>query len=126
MGAPEDIPLPPPTLDIDGLTLDALWYALRRIAELKPRETCEVDYRLRDIRRDNYTVEGCMEMIQSRLSVGEACFDELFTRVAGREEVVTLFIALLELLKLGKAFVTQDATFDRIILHPGRKQFGAD
>ena len=123
---PEEIPLPPPTLDIDGLTLDALWYALRRIAERKPRETCEVDYRLRDIRRDNYTVEGCMEMIQSRLSVGEACFDELFTRVAGREEVVTLFIALLELLKLGKAFVTQDATFDRIILHPGRKQFGAD
>ena len=123
---PEEIPLPPPTLEIEGLTLDALWYALRRIAERKPREVCEVDYRLRDIRRDTYTVEGCMEMIESRLSVGNACFDELFTHAAGREEVVTLFIALLELLKLGKAFATQEGTFDRIILHPGRKQFGAE
>lgn len=124
---PEEIPLPPPTLEIDGLTLDALWYALRRIAERKPREDREVDYRLRDIRRDCYTVEGCMEVIESRLSVGSTRFDELFQDVPGREEIVTLFIALLELLKLGKAYVTQNSTFDQIILHPGRRQaFGVE
>ena len=124
---PEEIPLPPPSLEIDGLTLDALWLALRRIAERKPKEAREVEYRLRNIRRDCYTVEGCMEVIQSRLSVGEATFDELFCDVPGREEVVTLFIALLELLKLGKAYVTQGAAFDRIILHPGRRQgFGLE
>ena len=119
---PEEISLPPPTLDIDGLTLEALWLALRRIAERKPREDREVDYRLRDIKRDCYTVEGCMEVIQSRLSVGEICFDELFCASPGREEIVTLFIALLELLKLGHAYVTQSETFDRILLHPGRRQ----
>lgn len=124
---PEEIPLPPPTLEIDGLTLDALWYALRRIAERKPRQDSEVDYRMRDIRRDCYTVEGCMEVIQSRLSVGATCFDELFRDIPGREEIVTLFIALLELLKLGKAHVTQDEAFDRIMLHPGRRlAFGAE
>ncbi len=32
---------------------------------------------------------------------------------------MTLFIALLELLKRRKAYVTQSGTFDRIILHPG-------
>lgn len=119
---PEEIPLPPPTLEIDGLTLSALWEALRRIAERKPREDREVDYRLRDIRRDCFTLEGCMEVIQSRLSVGETCFDELLCEAPGREEIVTLFLALLELLKLGKAYVTQNETFDRMILHPGRRQ----
>ena len=118
---PEEIPLPPPTLEIDGLTLDALWLAMRRIAERKPREDREADHRLADIRRDCYSVEGCMELIESRLSVGETSFDELFHDMPGREEIVTLFIALLELLKLGKAHATQTATFDRIILHPGRR-----
>jgi chromatin segregation and condensation protein Rec8/ScpA/Scc1 (kleisin family) len=41
--------------------------------------------------------------------------------------VVTLFIALLELLKLGKATVTQNGTFERMILHAGRNQvFGTE
>ena len=123
---PEEYPLPPPTLELDGLTLSALWEALLRVQGRAPQEPREVDFRLRDIRRDNYTVEGCMEAIESRLSVGRADFAELFSGTPDREEIVTLFIALLELLKLGKAFVTQDGTFDRIILHPGRKQFGAD
>ena len=124
---PEEIPLPPPTLELDGLTLEALWLALRRVAERKPKEDRQVDYRLRDIRRDCYTVESCMEVIQSRLSVGEIPFEELFCSVPGREEVVTLFIALLELLKLGKVYVTQCEALERIILHPGRRQgFGIE
>ena len=124
---PEEIPLPPPTLEIDGLTLDALWLALRRIAERKPREEREVDYRMRDIRRDCYTVEGCMEVIESRLSIGETCFEDLFACAPDREEVVTLFIALLELLKLGRAYVTQDGALGQMILHPGRRQaFGVE
>ncbi len=124
---PEEIPLPPPTLEIDGLTLDALWLALRRVSERKPREDREVDYRLRDIRRDSYSVEGCMELIESRLTVGDVRFDELFAGAGGRDEVVTLFIALLELLKLGKATVTQNGTFERMILHAGRNQvFGTE
>jgi segregation and condensation protein A len=119
---PEEIPLPPPTLEIDGLTLAALWEALRRVAERKPREDREVDYHLRDIRRDLYTVEGCMEVIESRLSLGDTPFEALFGCAPAREQVVTLFIALLELLKLGKAYVTQGDTLGTIILHPGRRQ----
>ena len=113
---PEEYPLPPPTLELDGLTLEALWQALLR----------EVDFRLRDIRRDSYTVEGCMETIESRLVLGSVSFDELFSDQPDREEVVTLFIALLELLKLGKAHVRQNGTFDRIMLVPGRREEETD
>jgi len=119
---PEEIPLPPPTLEIDGLTLETLWQALERLAQRAPREREDGDFAPRDIRRDNYTVEGCMKVIQSRLREGAASFDELFDGAPDREEVVTLFIALLELLKLGKAHITQDDTFGRILLHRGRRK----
>lgn len=123
---PEEYPLPPPTLEIDGLTLSALWEALLRVHSRAPKEPREVDFRLRDIRRDSYTVQGCMEAIESRLSVGRATFEELFSNAPDREEVVTLFIALLELLKLGKAHVLQRGNFDEMILMPGRRASDGD
>ena len=119
---PEEYPLPPPTLELDGLTLEALWEALLRVQNRTPAQPREVDFRLRDIRRDSYTVEGCMEAIESRLVMGEARFDELFSDAPGREEVVTLFMALLEILKLGKAHIRQSSNFDTIFLVPGRKE----
>ncbi len=119
---PEEFPLPPPTFEIDGLTITALWEALLRVQNRAPREEREVDFRLRDIRRDVYTVEGCMEAIESRLSTGAARFGELLSPNPDREEVVTLFIALLELLKLGKAHVRQNGSFDEMTLIPGRRE----
>lgn len=119
---PEEYPLPPPNLEIDGLTLSALWEALVRVAERQPKPPREVDFRLRDIRRDNHTVEGCMEVIESHLQLGQMCFEDLFSSQPIKEEIVTLFIALLELLKLGKAHISQNATFDTIILRPGRRE----
>lgn len=119
---PEEYPLPPPSFEIDGLTLDALWEALKRIAARQPREPREADFRLRDIRRDSYTVEGCMELIESRLQLGSVPFEQLFSAEPDREEVVTLFLALLELLKLGKTHVLQEETFDEIMLMPGRRE----
>ncbi len=119
---PEEYPLPPPTLELDGLTLEALWEALLRVQSRKPAEPREVELRLRDIRRDSYTVEGCIETIESRLVMGRTRFSDLFSDAPDKEEVVTLFIALLEILKLGKAHVVQNATFDEIMLVPGRAE----
>ncbi|MBN1778427.1 MAG: segregation/condensation protein A [Clostridiales bacterium] len=119
---PEEIPLPPPTLEIDGLTIEMLWEALLRLAEREPRERHEADLSLRDIRRDHYTVENCIRSIREHLKKGPVPFDELFGGKPSRQEAVTLFIALLELLKRGKAHVSQSKTFDRIILHPGRRK----
>lgn len=118
---PEEYPLPPQTYEIDGLTLSALWEALQRVANRAPKELREVDFRLRDIRRDSHTVEDCMELIESRLQLGAMDFEELLSGSPDREEIVTLFIALLELLKLGKAHVEQESTFDRMTLCPGRR-----
>ncbi len=123
---PEEYPLPPPSYEIEGLTLQSLWEALWRIAERRPKDIPEVDMRMREIRRDSYTVEGCMAAIEQRLKGGSFLFDALFSPCPSREEVVTLFLALLETLKLGKAHVSQGAAFDEMILIPGRKPFDGD
>ena len=119
---PEEIPLPPPTLEIDGLTIEMLWDALLRLSERKPKEHSEDEHALRDIRRDHYTVDSCIKSIREHLKKGSVPFDELFSGKPSRQEAVTLFIALLELLRRGKAHVSQSGTFDRIILHPGRRK----
>ena len=67
-----------------------------------------------------------MEAIESRLSIGRVSFGALFSAAPDREEVVTLFIALLELLKLGKAHVLQNAIFDDMLLLPGRRAADGD
>ena len=119
---PEEIPLPPPTLEIDGLTLDMLWEALLRIAEREPKEPAEEGQHLKDIHRDHYSVDECIYNIRDRLKKGPVAFSNLFAGRPSRQEAVTLFIALLELLKRGKAHVTQDKTFDQIMLYPGRRK----
>jgi len=123
---PEEYPLPPPTFELEGLTLEALWEALVRVQNRVAPEVGEVNFTLRAIKRDSYTVEGCIEAIESRLVLGETRFEELFSDAPDREEVVTLFMALLEILKLGKAHVVQSANFDTILLVPGRKETNGD
>ena len=123
---PEEIPLPPPSLEIDGLTLEMLWEALIRISARKPKERIEDEYVLRDIRRDHFSVDTCIQSIRAHLKKGPVPFDELFSGRPSRQEAVTLFIALLELLKRGKAHVSQSGTFNRIILHPGRRKHSGD
>lgn len=118
---PEEYPLPPQEVQLDNLTLEALWQALKRISTRTPAEPQQAVFRLRDIRRDSFTVEGCMEAIESRLREGRVSFESLFTDQPTKEEVVTLFMAVLEMLKLGKVHVRQKDMFQRITLVPGRR-----
>ena len=93
-----------------------------RVQSRVPAQPREVDFRLRDIHRDNFTVEGCMEAIESRLREGRVHFENLFSDQPSKEEVVTLFMAVLEMLKLGKVHVRQKDMFQRITLVPGRSE----
>ena len=45
-----------------------------------------------------------------------------FSDVPTREEVVTLFLAMLELLKLGEMHLEQEGVYGDILLLPGRRE----
>ena len=120
---PDEFPLPPQETELVGLTLEGLTEALRRIMARKPEEPAAQRFDPRNIHRDEHTVQGCMlgllRVIRQR--GGRMRFEEAFSEIPTREEVVTQFMALLELLKLGEMYAEQDAVYGDIVLIAGRK-----
>ncbi len=115
---PEEYPLPPPTLELKGLTLEGLIAAFARVMARTPEAEEEPVFQARRIIRDEYSVPRCMAHILRKLKKGEVRFSELISSAPTRDEVVSLFLALLELIRLGRAGVSQHAIYDDILLVP--------
>ena len=113
---PEEYPLPPPNIEITGLTLEKLIKAYRRVLERAARAEADDRMASREIRRDAHTVASCMARISRRVRRGRCSFSELFDEEFTRHEVVTMFLALLELIKLNRVHVSQESAYDDIYL----------
>lgn len=112
---PEEYPLPPPSYEITGLTLEGLISAFARVmARAERDDEEETPARARNIIRDEHTVPMCMAHILRTVRHGSVPFQSLLSVHASREEVVTLFLALLELLKLGKITCAQEGVYGDI------------
>lgn len=69
----------------------------------------------RKIQKDRFTVHDCFQNIQTKLSEKKKMhFKELFAKDFTRSEIINTFLALLELLKIQYAMVTQDEIFGDI------------
>ena len=113
---PEEYPLPPPNIEITGLTLDKLIKAYRKVLERAERAEAADAMASREIRRDSFTIAGCMARISRSVRRGGCKFSELFGEDFTRQEVVTMFLALLELIKLNRLHVSQSAAYEEIML----------
>ena len=114
---PEEYPLPPPSIEITGLTLEKLAKAFRKVLERAEAAERSENMAQREIRRDSFTVAGCMVRISRRLKSGGSCrFTELFAEDYSCEEVITMFLAILELARLSKLHVEQGGAYDEIFL----------
>ena len=119
---PEEYPLPPPSFEISGLTLEGLVAAFQRVMARTPREdTAGAEAISRHILRDEHRVPECMLSIMHRLKGGSLPFDRLFSQRPSKEEVVTYFLALLELLRLGRVRAQQEDNYGGILLSKGRE-----
>ena len=121
---PEEYPLPPQEFEITGLTLEGLTQALLRILARKPAEADvneENRYASRNIHRDSHTVQACMlDLMKVIRKKKRIRFEEVFSDIPTKEEVVTYFLALLELLKLGQMHLVQTETYGSIELLAGK------
>lgn len=115
---PEEYPLPPPNIEITGLTLEKLARAFRRVLERAEASERADAMAGREIRRDQFTVSGCMSRIARKLRGGRFAFSELFDDRMSRAEVITMFMALLEMAKLNRLHVEQEAAYEEIYLSP--------
>ena len=117
---PEEYPLPPQPVELTGLTLNGLVRALERIIA---RQTQEADPGrvFRAITRDKFTIEQCTFNLTARLRKGPVLFSDMLSQDVTRDEIVSYFMAMLELLKLGKLHARQEQIFEDILILPGRK-----
>ncbi len=113
---PEEYPLPPPNIEITGLTLDKLQRAFMRVLERAEANARNEQMASREIHRDHFTVAGCMVRISRKLRGGSFRFDELFEADYTREEVITMFLAILEMAKLNRLKIDQSRAYDEIYL----------
>ncbi|GAB6875975.1 segregation and condensation protein A [Thermaerobacter litoralis] len=100
---------------LEGLTLDDLVQAFARILAAV-RESPEVV-----VEPEEVTVAQQMEAIMGLITAtrGPVTFRACFSGRARRIEVVVTFLALLELIRLGRVRVRQDRAFGEIVLYPG-------
>lgn len=113
---PEEYPLPPKQYELTGLTLEGLQKAFARVLMRLEQQQGAENLAKREIRRDVYTVGQCMTRIQSRVRKSPVAFSALFKDVPGREEMVTVFLALLELIRLDRVNVSQKSIFAEIMI----------
>ena len=121
---PEEYPLPPQEYELTGLTLEGLTEAFIRIWSRKPTFDDNPEsnhYAPRNIRRDSHTVQECMLDLMQRVKARKRMrFEEAFGSAPTQEAVVTYFLAVLELLKLGQMHIRQNAVYGEIELIYGR------
>ena len=113
---PEEYPLPPPEFELTGMTLDGLTKAFARVMMRALKNENDEEHERREIRRDAYTIQFCMQRIIRRVKKGDIEFTALFEDRPQRDEVIGMFLALLELLRLGKVQITQKKVYDEIKL----------
>lgn len=100
---------------LKDMTLDGLFAALQKIYTRIEKNALTITKR--EIARDPFTVAEKIELIESVLNAKPRVrFDELFRDDCTKNEVITTFQALLELMKLQFLEVEQKETFGEIIL----------
>ena len=121
---PEEYPLPPQEYELTGLTLEGLTEAFIRIWNRKPMLDDNPEsnhYAPRNIRRDVHTVQECMlNLLQSVKQKKRMKFEDAFRDAPTKEAVVTYFLAVLELLKLGQMHIRQNSVYGEIELIYGK------
>ena len=80
----------------------------------------------RSITRDRFTIEQCVFNLASRLKKGPVLFTDMLSDEVTRDEIVSYFMAMLELLKLGRLHAQQEHVFDDILILPGRRDEDGD
>ncbi len=119
---PDEFPLPPVNYELEGLTLEGLIHAFSRISARLVDKVEDEAEKPSLIMLEQYSVPKCMANILRRTRRGSLSFSELLSGKPSRDEVVTLFLALLELLKQGRLSAWQEKAGEDIILNRGRRE----
>ncbi len=105
-----------PNFVFEGSTVEILVSAFQKVLlnyrEVTPGEGIEQ----RQLMKETLTVAMMIEEIQNHVGNGDLSFFSLFSENSSKERVVVTFMAILEMVKLGKIVITQKDNFQDIII----------
>lgn len=103
-------------LILEDLEMADLMKALERVLTGKPlRQRGHNPFR--QMQRDAFTIEDKIKELMDRLSIKPILhFNHLFESLGSKNEIITTFLALLELIRLKQITVTQDLCFTEILI----------
>lgn len=101
------------SLNHDKSTID-LYLAFSKIMAQKQEE---LKYSHTTISRDDYRIEDLMNHVRQELERRETIsLSKLFNKAASLQEVITIFLATLELIKIHEVVVHQEDNFEEVVL----------
>ena len=102
---------------LNGADMDMLFKAFSEVLKRKEVKVDKIRSTFKSVTRETFTIEGKIEYIENMLKLkGEVKFSEFFRPNSSRNEKIATFLAMLELIKIKKIFITQKALFDEIII----------
>lgn len=101
--------------DLIEMDLDKLVVVFKKL--MLKGKISEKTIKLNEIERDDYTLEECISRIKSRLRKNRVIrFCELFNCNSTRNEIISIFLSLLELVKDKYIAIYQKKNFDEILI----------
>jgi segregation and condensation protein A len=100
-----------PRLQLEGVVLDDLVEAMRRVLTTLPDDASAPE-----VARRQFTIEEKVAIIEESIRGGAFSFQRLLARATSRIEAIVTFLALLEMIKRGRVEVRQRGVFSEIMV----------
>lgn len=111
----EDLSFFSEEVEIEEMDLEELVKALNDLLEKNKNTPISID--INEIQKEEYTLEESMEKIKIELEEkGQVKFTDLFNINSNKSEIVTVFLSLLELIRIKYIKIFQEDNFSEIII----------
>lgn len=102
---------------IEAIDLNLLYEAFKDVLKRKDIKVDKIRSNFNSVIREVYTIENKMQYINDLLIISDKIkFSEIFRNESTKSEIVTTFLAVLELIKIKKIRVFQKTIFDEIVI----------
>ena len=99
------------------LTLSKLHEIFKSVMKKQVEKIDPVRSKFGNIEKEEISLSDKMVYLEDYCKKNRTfCFRSLLEKQSGKMEVVVTFLAILELMKVGKIFITQEQTFDEIYI----------
>ncbi len=102
---------------LGDISLEKLFLTFEEVILRKKLKVDKVRAGFNSVKKDEFTIESKTIFILNLLALNSAIvFNEIFTVEASKSELITTFLAMLELIKVKKIKITQENNFDDILI----------